>query len=267
MGSAGTGRLNVTVLLIDLGNTALKWTTLDKPDEPHTYVHGGSDVVSEALLQEWLSLRPTRVVGCMVSSETLALALTRFFNQHGMAWEWLHSEERFVGDFTLVNRYENSQQLGSDRWYAAVGAAGLYPGEALLVVHMGTATTVDTILPEGDHLAFLGGRILPGPLMMYESLVQGTRCRPEGVVRIESFPLSTDAAISTGILEAHLGVFERALKAVREKGFEARFVFAGGAAPRYASYIQAAYPQAVLKHNMVLRGLALKTLLSGKRAD
>lgn len=252
----------MTVLLIDLGNTALKWATLETPDEPHTYVHGGSDTVSETLLNEWLCLKPSRVVGCMVSSETLALTLTRFFNQHGIAWEWLHSEGRFDGAFTLLNRYENSRQLGSDRWYAAIGAAGLYPGEAQLVVHMGTATTVDTILPEEDHLAFMGGRILPGPLMMYEALVHGTRCRPEGVVRIEDFPLTTDAAISTGILEAHIGVFERALNAIRRRGFEPRFVFAGGAAPRYADYIRTAYPQAVLKHNMVLRGLALKAVLS-----
>lgn len=256
----------MTVLLIDLGNTALKWTTLEKPDEPHTYVHGGSDFVSDALLKEWLELKTTRVVGCMVSSETIALTLTRFFNQHGIAWEWLHSEDRFEGDFTLINRYENSRQLGSDRWYAAIGAAGLYPDEALMVVHMGTATTVDTILPDGDSLSFLGGRILPGPLMMYESLVRGTRCRPEGVVRIEDFPKSTDAAISTAILEAHLGVFDRALSAIRSRGFEARFVFAGGAAPRYADYIRAVYPQAILKHNMVLRGLALHVLTMKKDA-
>lgn len=254
----------MTVLLIDLGNTALKWATLDSPDEPHTYVHGGSDTVADSLLEVWLSLKPSRVVGCMVSSETLALTLTRFFNQHGIVWEWVHSEERFEDDFTLVNRYENSRQLGSDRWYAAIGAAGLYPKDAQLVVHMGTATTVDTILPEGDHLAFMGGRILPGPLMMYDALLKGTRCRPEGVVRIEEFPLSTDAAISTGILEAHLGVFERALNAVRRRGFEPRFVFAGGAAPRYADFIRAEYPQAVLKHNMVLRGLALKASLTKK---
>ena len=53
----------MTVLLIDLGNTALKWATLDSPDEPHTYVHGGSDTVPDSLLEVWLSLKPSRVVG------------------------------------------------------------------------------------------------------------------------------------------------------------------------------------------------------------
>lgn len=68
----------VTVLLLDLGNTALKWTTLDKPEEPQTYVHGGHGTPPDELLRTWSALKPTRVVGCMVSSEMLALSLTKF---------------------------------------------------------------------------------------------------------------------------------------------------------------------------------------------
>ena len=52
----------VTVLLLDLGNTALKWTTLDKPEEPQTYVHGGHGTPPDELLRTWSALKPTRVV-------------------------------------------------------------------------------------------------------------------------------------------------------------------------------------------------------------
>ena len=38
-------------LLIDLGNTALKWATSDNPESPHTLVHVGSHHFSEKLLQ------------------------------------------------------------------------------------------------------------------------------------------------------------------------------------------------------------------------
>lgn len=178
----------VTVLLLDLGNTALKWTTLDKPEEPQTYVHGGHGTPPDELLRTWSALKPTRVVGCMVSSEMLALSLTKFFNAHGIPWEWLHSEPVFRGNFELTNGYENCRQLGSDRWFAAIGAASLYPGLSLLVVHMGTATTVDSVVSENGRLVFCGGRILPGPAMMYESLVKGTRCRPNGIGAVEPFP-------------------------------------------------------------------------------
>ena len=172
----------------------------------------------------------------------------------------------FRGNFELTNGYENCRQLGSDRWFAAIGAASLYPGQPLLVVHMGTATTVDSVVSENGRLVFCGGRILPGPAMMYESLVKGTRCRPNGIGAVEPFPKNTDSAISTGILEAHLGVIEHARAAMQDKGSDVKIVFAGGAAPLLAPYIRARFPQAVLKHNLVLRGLAQQASQQGLTA-
>lgn len=174
----------MTVILLDLGNTALKWAPLGEDENPRTFVHGGSDVLPEEVFDEWLALNPERVIGCMVSSENLALTLTKFFNEHRISWEWMHSQPVFKGPFTLRNGYDDFKQLGSDRWYAAIGAASLYPGEALVVMHAGTATTIDTVLPcEDGALEFKGGRILPGPVMMYRSLVKNTRCRPLGIGR------------------------------------------------------------------------------------
>lgn len=247
----------MTVLLVDLGNTALKWATSDDFEQPNTYVHEGNDRVSKSLFDQWLEVKPTRMVGCMVSSERLAFSLTRFFNQHNIDWDWLHPEREFVGNFRLVNRYDRYDQLGSDRWHAAIGAASLYPERPLIVMHMGTATTIDTVLPRHGHLEFCGGRILPGPAMMFRSLVEKTRCRPHGIGQRKDFPTNTDDAISTGILEAHLGAIDRALKAV---GQEAQIVFAGGAAPLLAPYIIEEHPDAVRQHNLVLRGLALRAL-------
>lgn len=249
----------MTVLLVDLGNTALKWATSDDPENPHTFVHQGSDIVPDKLQQSWLALKPTRVVGCTVSSENLALSLTRLFNKHRIGWDWLHSERRFEGGFTLSNHYDNYQQLGSDRWHAAIGAASLYPNQATLVVHMGTATTIDTIAPESDGtMSFMGGRIIPGPTMMFEALLNKTRCRPGGVGCRKDFPCNTADAISTGILEAHLGVIDRALRALKNRCGDAHIIFAGGAAPLLAPYVQQEYPDAELRHNLVLRGLACR---------
>ena len=166
----------MTALLLDLGNTALKWATSDKPEEPHAYVHCGNDVVPDELLHKWLNLKPERVVGCMVSSEKFAFNITRFFNAHGIKWDWLHSERMFQGrGFSVVNKYDNYEQLGSDRWHAVIGAASLYPNRPILVVHIGTATTADVVIPEGEKTqAFIGGRILPGPSMITEAFDENT---------------------------------------------------------------------------------------------
>lgn len=252
----------MTILLVDLGNTALKWSTSDNPGEPHTYVHSGATAVSEDLLHTWMDLKPTRVFGCMVSSEALALSLTKFFNRCQINWEWLQSEKTFEGPFFLENAYSNVHQLGSDRWHAAIGAVSLFPNEALIVAQLGTATTVDTVIPTEKGMKFLGGRILAGPSLMVSALTGATQCRYEKVGESVPFPLNTVDAISTGIIEAHIGVFELARRAIREKGFEPRIVFAGGAAPLMAPYITKAFPDAVQMHNLVLHGLALRAHLS-----
>ncbi len=253
----------MTALLLDLGNTALKWATSDKPEEPHAYVHCGNDVVPDELLHKWLNLKPERVVGCMVSSEKFAFNITRFFNSHGIKWDWLHSDRIFEGkSLTVVNKYDNYEQLGSDRWHAVIGAASLYPGQPILVVHIGTATTADVVVPEGDRTqAFIGGRILPGPSMMTEALLTKTRCRPGRIGVRSDFPSNTADAIATAVLEAHLGIVDRSLACMCRMGYkEPKLLFAGGAAPLFAPYIMQEYPQAVIKHNLVLRGLAMRAV-------
>lgn len=252
----------MTVLLVDLGNTALKWATSDAPEEPHTCVHAGSSIASNDLLNEWRDLKPSRILGCMVSSEALALSLTKFFNLHQINWEWLQSEKIFNGPFRLKNLYDNYRQLGSDRWHAAIGAVSLFPNQALLIAQIGTATTIDTVLPGKDEMEFFGGRILAGPSLMISALTGATRCRYNRIGKRENFPLNTEEAISTGIIEAHLGVFEHARQYVRKKGFEPKIVFAGGAAPLLAPYIVEEFPEAVQKHNLVLHGLSLRAKLN-----
>ena len=251
----------MTALLVDLGNTALKWAMSDDPENPRTYVHAGASAVHGEMLQTWLNLRPERVFGCMVSSEALALSLTKFFNRYQIEWDWLQSEKVFEGPFRLENAYENYHQLGSDRWHAAIGAVSLFPNQALIVAQLGTATTVDTVIPGEKAMRFLGGRILAGPSLMISALTGATRCRYNAIGKSETFPLNTTDAISTGIVEAHIGVFEQARKAIRDIGFEPRIVFAGGAAPLLAPYITKAFPDAVQKHNLVLHGLALRAKL------
>lgn len=246
----------MSTLLIDLGNTALKWASMEAPDQPQTYVHHGMEWLPDSLIQTWLSLSPKRVIGCMVSSEKLAMSLTNFFNQHAIQWQWLKSEKLFNGKFKLCNSYENYHQLGSDRWHAAIGAISLYPDEALIIAQMGTATTVDCVIPFRDGYKYIGGRILAGPSMMLTALTQNTSCRPGQMGCLSDFPKNTADAIFTGVVEAHLGVFNKAYESMQKQGFEPKIVFAGGAAPLLAPYIKQEYPQAVLKHNLVLHGLA-----------
>lgn len=64
--------MKVKTLLIDLGNTALKWALLGDERTPHTVVHRGQSGFKEQLYSDWLELAPDRVIGCTVAAPELA---------------------------------------------------------------------------------------------------------------------------------------------------------------------------------------------------
>src|SRR5215831_7524018 len=56
-------------------------------------------------------------------------------------------------------RYRNPIEVGADRIANAIAATELYPQQHLVVIDLGTATTIDVISASRDYL---GGLILPG---------------------------------------------------------------------------------------------------------
>lgn len=248
-------------LLVDLGNTALKWAMLGDELEPSTVVHRGAPATLAPLYEVWERERPDAVIGCTVAAPELAFSATKFFNACNLPWQWVHSTPSFVSEELVVrNAYANPMQLGADRWCAAIGAIDACPAEALLVVQMGTATTVDAIIREGDRkYAFLGGRIAPGPTLMQLALVNGTAALPADIGGWHAEPKTTKDAIVTGILDAQTGLvrlaWEELARRVGDPG-RVRIVLAGGSAKFVSERMRAVVPHVELRHNLVLLGLA-----------
>ena len=67
----------------------------------------------------------------------------------------------------LRNAYATPHTLGADRLAAAVGAAGLRPGQATLIVDAGTALKMDLVTADGTYH---GGSISPGLNMRLRAL-------------------------------------------------------------------------------------------------
>jgi type III pantothenate kinase len=67
----------------------------------------------------------------------------------------------------LRNAYATPHTLGADRLAAAVGAAGLRPGQATLIVDAGTALKMDVVTADGTYH---GGSIGPGLNMRLRAL-------------------------------------------------------------------------------------------------
>ncbi len=120
----------------------------------------------------------------------------------------------------LKLKYANPREIGADRIAASIGAVALYPGRDMIVIDMGTATTVDVVTREREYL---GGAILPGLGISVNALSGGTEKLPAvEIVRPEKVcGSSTVEAIQSGLYYGHAGAI-REICAVLE-----RDVFAG----------------------------------------
>ncbi len=246
-------------ILVDLGNSALKWSALDSPENTQTVIHESLGLLDEKVKKDWQALDISAAYGCTVGSDWLTHSTSSFFKTRGIPFHWFKAEKIFKSDFELENDYEHPSLLGADRWFAAVGAVSLHPNEALLVCHLGTASTVDSVIPvaEGKY-KFLGGRIAPGPAMMRTGLAGGTSHLPRAIGKFADFPTNTIDAITTGIIDTQLGLIDRAVKKMTEIDGNPRILLAGGAASQVAEFVLKEFDKVDVRHNLVLQGLSVK---------
>ena len=260
----------MTWLVLDAGNTALKWA-LTGSDEPRAVARGiltleaGFAQTLEAAVQSSLSNLPHRprgnlqAIGCTVASETVTRAIeAAVASSVAGRVEWVTSEPRFeYRGIVLVNGYRDPLQLGADRWHAMIAARQSFPERPLVVVCAGTATTVDSIDAAGR---FLGGAIAPGTSLMADSLARGTARLPRSTGRAVAMPDNTDDAIATGVADALAGLVERRVRALARAGAPPQLVLAGGRVGELASRLWLSDEVAgiMIEEHLVLRGLWLR---------
>ena len=66
----------------------------------------------------------------------------------------------------LINGYTDYKQLGSDRWLSLIACYNIYTNKDILLVDIGTVTTLDILLSNGKHL---GGLIIPSIPILIKS--------------------------------------------------------------------------------------------------
>lgn len=160
---------------------------------------------------------------------------------------WIDAVDSECG---LNNNYYDSKSLGSDRWAAMVSVWNLYH-EPCLVVSVGTAMTIDMISESGD---FVGGIITPGVKVLTNSLVDRT-CLPNADTGIyDSFSLSTENALFTGVIDSLVGVIEKSHRAMLNyyNYKTVRCILSGGDSKFILPYLN---PQFEVIDNLVLQGL------------
>lgn len=236
-------------LLLDLGNTRLKWAMA----EAESWIARGAvawdEDVSAALAQAWRELgRPQRVLGASVvdpSRETqLEHTVAESFER---SVEWVRTPAEACG---VRNAYAEPQRLGVDRFLAMVAAraAGQAP---CVLAGIGTALTLDALTEDGRHL---GGLIAPGPLLMQQSLLGATvRVRSEHHGVIRDIADNTADAVTSGCWQAVTALIERfAANVAKHAGGTQRLLLDGGDA---AALLPLLDIPVELAADSVLRGL------------
>jgi type III pantothenate kinase len=130
----------------------------------------------------------------------------------------------------LKIKYRNPLELGPDRVAAAVAATHLYPGEHLVIVDFGTATTIDAVAATREHL---GGLILPGLRIQMESLVEHTARLPTVEIRsdVELLGRSTVECIQAGLYYGSLAAVAGLTREIQTRLFSdhpCRVIATGG---------------------------------------
>ncbi len=116
--------------------------------------------------------------------------------------------EHFVlqaGVKTGINiKYKNPAEVGADLIAGAIGAVEAFPNRNLIVVDLGTATTLAAVTRKSD---FLGGVIMPGIRLSMESLKSNTAKLMEVDIEEPNTYLgqSTRECIQRGLYFGHLG--------------------------------------------------------------
>jgi len=246
----------MSVLLLDVGNSRLKWGVLDDGGI-HRTGHISQDKIREQGLSVLTTKLPRRVDAVRASNVAGSSFATRLSGVVGMHCNadvhFARSEKRGWG---VSNSYRQPRRLGVDRWVAMIGAWA-ETQSACLIVDAGTAMTLDAIDDGGVHL---GGQIVAGVETMLDSLSSATSDIPlvkasskQVAGDLKMFGKNTAAAVREGAQNAVAGAIERAIRSLRLNGYDPTIILTGGGATRILGALE---ETPLHRPNLVLHGLA-----------
>ncbi len=255
----------MSVLLLDAGNTRLKWALYERGQflQRGVFVYEWSALPAQFQAQ-WGMLANMgaieKLVLCNVAGDRFESPLRQWLGGNCLQEKALQETAPLTIEnvaaqaqaFGVQCAYRQPAQLGADRWAALVAARHHIAG-ACCVIDCGTALTVDVLSAEGVHV---GGLIVPGMAMMRQSLLANTAQIEMGDVTGTSLfcVRDTASAVQAGIMAAVAGTVQQVLQQCREHGQAPVCVVTGGDAEALLPVL----PEGSLhKTEWVLEGLAI----------
>ena len=244
-------------LLLDIGNSRIKWAWLDARGDLHGGVpclHAEESVPGLLERIDGTADAPDAVYISHVGSEALRKTLdTSIKTRWGeVEVHWLQAQAEACG---VRCAYVEPGRLGADRWAALIGARARWPG-AVAILDFGTAITLDGLAGDGTHV---GGLIAPGYYLMLQALQGNTgQLAAAGAVGYQKSPAlfaaDTAGAIHAGIYHCIRGLvteIRQQLEAREPGGYT--LVATGGGLEHVRAFLPA---DTVIMPDLVLHGLA-----------
>lgn len=237
-------------LLIDIGNSRLKWAMHDgeRITLSGAWAYQAGTMEQPAIWDE-LPLPDGVYCASVAADEVTHWVEQQVERRWGSALKRLRTTTKCAG---VSNGYRQPELLGIDRWAALIGARQLSP-LPLCVVDCGSAVTIDVLDGNGVHL---GGYIVPGLRLQQSLLQQGTAAirNTDDNSGSDGWGRDTASCVNNGALAALAGLIERTRRQMGVSLGEPNQVFVtGGDAPAVLPLLDFS---PIYEENLVLLGLA-----------
>jgi len=243
-------------VLVDIGNTRIKWATLSAGTlvRRGNAVHRDSLDAAVAAFAAELPAR-SRIIAANVAGERMAAQLATLVAQRpGTSLTFVATTAE---QFGVRCAYTEPSRLGVDRWVAVLAAYHAARGAAC-AIDAGRAVTFDAVDSAGAHL---GGLIFPSARLTAAALdrntsdIGSTAAAPAVAPGLELLGRNTDAAVGHAAWLALSAALDRAVTTV-ERALGARPVvyLTGGDAEALRGWLET---RVELRADLVLEGLKL----------
>lgn len=235
-------------LAVDIGNTSIKFGLFDGDEIVATRViptvRNATAADIAAAVEEWAPAADAALVSSVVPE--INSAIRDYLSRSLPSVSFVTAAD----DLGLTYRF-SIDDTGTDRLVNAAAAAEIY-GVPCVVAAFGTATTIDAVNREREHL---GGLIAPGPATTAKALGLAASKLPEVDIAEPPGVIATNTvhAIQSGILYGQIGLIERAVPDMKlQIGDDAQVIATGGFAQLIAGKCRAID---VIDRDLTLKGL------------
>ncbi|AJC48226.1 type III pantothenate kinase [Allofrancisella guangzhouensis] len=252
------------LLVMDVGNSHIHAGVFDgdKLINQTRYATASVDSTSDQLgvfLRQVLrenNIDPNHITGCAISSVvphlnySLGSAIIKYFDLKPF---FVNMNLKLNLDMSAVEAH----QVGADRIASCIGAIADYPDRNLVIIDLGTATTLDVVTKDRKYLS---GCILPGVKLSLNALCQGAAQLPSITIVKPNMAIGNDTVtnIRAGLYFGHLGALkELKSRVIKEIGTNDVYTIATGG---FASLFKDEGIFDEISPDLILRGIRIAFL-------